>query len=342
MANIVYPTSAELMEIAQDKLPRLTAQRAGFDIMPMTDQDSAVLFWDQLDNFTGLQAARGLNGQPPAITKTGAKRWMVQPGVYGEFELIDETELTMRRQIGTFASPVNATDLVLLAQDKLLQRRLDRIEKIIWDLLTTGTFSVSGPGPNGAVVLHTDTFTTQTFSASVDWSTAATATPLADFRSVRLKHRGHSVDFGAGAKAYANQVTINQMLSNTNSADLYGRRVTGLATANNLQSVNQLYTQDNLPTVVEYDEGYLDDTGTFQPFIPDGTVVLVGQRPAGQKVGEYRMTRNVNNPGFAPGPYMKVIDHGEDQVPMSLEVHDGHNGGPALYFGTAIVIMTVA
>lgn len=341
MANFDLPTSAELTEIAQDKIPRLTAQRAGFDIMPMVDQDASILMYDQLDNFTGLQAARGLNGQPPAIAKTGAKRWLIQPGVYGEYEVLDETELTMRRQLGSFATPVNATDLIMIAQDKLLQRRLDRIEKIIWDLFTTGTFSVLGPGPNGVIVLHTDTFTTQTFSAIVPWSTPLTATPLADLRAVRLKHRGHSVDFGAGSKAYANQVTINQALSNANPLDLYGRRVTGLATANNLVGVNSLFAQDNLPQITEYDEGYLDDTGTFQPFIPDGIVVLVGQRPAGQKVGEYRMTRNINNPNFAPGPYMRVFDRSEDHIPGSIEVHDGHNGGPALYFGSAIVIMTV-
>jgi hypothetical protein len=341
MPTFDYPSSAELIQIAQEKLPRLTADRAGFNILPMVNQDASVLMWEQLDNFVGLQAARGMNGQPIKVDKTGANRFLMQPGVYGEFEPLDERELTERRQYGTFANSINVEDLVMLAQDKLLNRRLDRMEKIIWDLFTTGTFQVLGPGPNGVIVLHTDTFTTQTFASVVPWSTHATATPLADLRAVRLKHRGRSVDFGAAAEAYANQVTINNMLQNTNAADVYGRRVAGLATANNLQGMNTLFTQDNLPSIKEYDEGYLDETGTFQPFIPDGTVVVVGKRPAGQKVGEYRMTRNANNPGMAPGPYMRVIDRGEDQIPRSIEVHDGHNGGPVLFFGTAVVIMDV-
>jgi hypothetical protein len=58
-------------------------------------------------------------------------------------------------------------------------------------------------------------------------------------------------------------------------------------------------------------------------------------------VGEYRFTRNANNPDLGPGPYMKVIDRGDTEVPRGLEVHDGHNGGIALYHPAAIVTMTV-
>src|SRR5215468_3039839 len=100
MADVVYPSNAELMEIAQDLLPRLTAQRPTFGFFPMTTQDSYLLIWEQLDNFVGLQYARGLNGEPTRIKKTGAKRYQMQPGVYGEYEYIDEEELTIRRQFG--------------------------------------------------------------------------------------------------------------------------------------------------------------------------------------------------------------------------------------------------
>jgi hypothetical protein len=76
-------------------------------------------------------------------------------------------------------------------------------------------------------------------------------------------------------------------------------------------------------------------------FIPNNKVVVVGTRPAGQRVGEYRITRNANNPDLGPGPYMKVVDNGEDKVPREIDVHDGHNGGPVLYYPGAIVVMSV-
>ena len=337
MADVTYPSNAELQEIAQVLTPRLQTGRPTFDFFPIVTQDAYMLIWEQMDNFVGLQYARGLNGQPRRVKKTGAKRYQLQPGVYGEFEYIDELELTMRRQYGTFNVPVNLDDLVMTAQTKLMQRELDRIEQIIWTLLATGTFSVAQDN----AVLHTDTFTETTFTASVTWATSATATPLADLRAVQLLARGKSVDFGGGAQAWMNQTTFNQLISNSNNADLYGRRQAGLGIINNLQDANRLLAGENLPQIVIYDKGYLDESSTFQLFIPNNKVVVIGQRPAGQVVGQYRMVRNANNAGFAPGPYTQVVDNLEDGPPRSIAVHRGHSGGPVLFFGTAIVVMTV-
>ena len=341
MPTFTYPTNAELTEIAQDKLPALQANRRIFDIMPIEEKDASVIIWDQLDNYTGLQSLRGINGAFPLIQQTGSKQFVERPGYYGEGELIDEIQLTERRQLGTFAQPVSIDDLVMEKQDKLLNRRLDRIEWIGWTLLTTGQFIVSTPM---GIVAHQGAYTLQTFTASVAWATVATATPLADFSSVQLLARGHSVNLGATAKAYMNRVTYNYLRSNTNAADVYGRRVSGLATANNLESINQILLQDDLPTIVIYDEGYLNDAGTFVPWIPNNVVVVVGQRPAGQPVAKYIQTRNANHPTMAPGPFMWVKNmRGEDgngNAP-SVAVYDSHNGGPIIQFPSAVVLMRV-
>lgn len=183
MPDVIYPNSAELTEVAQDLMPRLQAGRVTFEFFPIVTADAFLLIWEQMDNFVGLQYARGLNGQPTRIKKTGAKRYQMQPGVYGEFEYIDEEELTIRRQYGTWNTPVNLSDLVSIANVKLLQRELDRIEAIIWTLLSSGTFSVTGP--TGALV-HKDTFTITQQTITTPWFTPATATPLADLRATAL------------------------------------------------------------------------------------------------------------------------------------------------------------
>jgi Phage major capsid protein E len=343
MATFVYATAAELQQVAQAKIPNLIAQRPAFDILPMEPVDSHILMWEQMDNFIGLQQIRGLNGQPPRVKKVGAKRFMMTPGIYGEYQTIDELELTERRQWGTFGQPVSIDDLIMQAQDHLLGRRLDRIEQITWTLLTTGTFSVSGPDGQ---VLQTDTFTLQTASAAVAWATAATATPLADFRAVQLLSRGHSVRFDQSARAYMNRVTWNNFIKNTNAADFGGKKGMGLQSLTSLGDANTILTGEGLPNIVVFDGGYLSEpSGTFVPFIADAKVVVVGQRTDGGRIGEYRMTRNANNPGLAPGAYMEVIDRGEPGpgkiIPRTIEVHDGHNGGPVIYFPSAIVILSV-
>jgi hypothetical protein len=337
MVDLIYPKNYELTKIAQELTPRLEENRPIFSIFPTETMDAAVLAWEQEDDWFGLQQARGLNGQPTRIRKLGAKRYEMQPGFYGEYEYINEEELMGRRQFGSVNAVIDLKDIVVKSNARLLGREVDRREQLLWTLLTTGTFSVQGP--TGAVV-HTDVFPLQTMTPTTPWSNRATSTPLADLQVLSLQGRGRSVNYGTGATVWVNRTTANNLVGNTNAADLGGRRL-GLGTTNNLGEVNSMLTGDGLATIVVYDQGYKDDTGTFQLFIPNGKGVAIGQRPAGQRIGEYRILRNVNNADFAAGSYSKVIDRVADSVPRTVEVHRGHNGGPVIYFGSAITIMNI-
>ncbi len=337
MATYSYPTTAELIEIAREKEPRLTADRPIFDILPTREVDAWAVIWEQQDAYGGLQAIRGINGQPGRVKPVGARRFMTEPGVYGEFMLIDEREMTMRRPWGTYANagPIDITDLVMERQDQLLGRRLDRIEQVGWDLLVTGTYSVL----RDSSILATDTFTFTTFTAGIPWATTATATPLANLRSIALLARGTGANFGAGATLYLNLVTFNNLLNNTNAADLGGRWSSqgGEGAIRNGERLNSIFMGEGLPRIEVYDEGYTNDVGaSFVPFIPDAKGVLVGGRRNGQRIGEYRMVRNANNDNEAPGAYQKVFER-KDQVPPIIEVHDGHSGAPVLYYPGSVV-----
>lgn len=334
----IYPSNAELSQIAQTKIPNLVKDRPIFDILPIVNKDADILRWEQKDNYIGLQQVRGLNGRPGRVARIGSKAYIMTPGVYGEFTTVDELELTRRRPMGAFSGNITVDDLVMECQDQLLGRRLDRIEKIGWDLLTAGTFSVAGPD---GVTMHTDTFTLQTASAAVAWATSATATPLVDLRAVQLLSRGYSVSFGADAKMYMNRVTFNTLVKNTNTNDLAGRRTSGLQTVLTLNEINSVLAGEGLPQIVIFDGGYLDSTGTFQPFIANSKVIVVGRRLDGAPIGSYVYTRNANNADLGPGPYMFVEDTLGKSVPRNLEVHDGHNGGPVIEFPSAVVILTV-
>ncbi len=337
MANdFIYPSAIDLTAIAQDLLPNMTENRVAFQLAPIDVRDSSVIRWEQLDNFIGLQQVRGIGGQPGRVKKTGSQAFEMVPGYYGEYEDIDEVELTIARDLGQFGEPRDLSDTVAEKQMKLLQRQYDRIELTIWTLFSSGAFSVADPVTGKT--LHTDQFPIQTYSSTYAWSNSAAATPLADFSAIQLLQRGHSVNFGAQAVAYMNRTQFNNLRSNTNAADLYGRRVEGLATANNLLAINEILTNDDLPTIQVYDGGYLDDTGTFQLYIPNGKIIVVGQRPAGQHVANYVMTRNVNTPNMAPGQYTFV--HDNEKPPREIQVHQGHNGGPIVLFPSAIIAMS--
>lgn len=355
----VFPTSQQITAIAQEKLPVLQMNDPIFTQFPIVSKPWVNLRWEQMDSFKGLQQLRGIGGEPNRVAKVGAKSYLMEPGAYGEFQTIDEKELLERRPLGSWDGFVNISDLVMTAQDQLLNRRINRIKWILWQLLTTGRFYVplvTAPSTGGATpgsAGHSDQWISvtglgqygfQSATSAVAWDTYATATPLQDFRAIKLLARGRSVDFGPGATAYMNQSTFNHLIRNTNAADFGGKRAMNqtFSTLTSVSDVNRVFLDADLPQIAIHDDGYIDDNGVFQLYIPTGTCVVVGKRVNGDPLGNYVYTRNMVN-GGEPGPYMFVNDYNAApirRVPPSIEVHDGHNGGPVLYYPSAIVRLT--
>jgi hypothetical protein len=348
MSTYTYPTQIELRVIEPDLLARLEKNRVCFDFFPIEETDSALVEWEQEDYFVGLQQFRGYNGEPAKVARIGVNRYQMVPGIYGEYVPIDELELTKRRQMGDFMEAIPIGDLIGRQQQYLMQRELDLIETIIWNLCANGYYSVATQQGSLGIA---DAYSIQLFSAAVPWATSATATPLANFRSAQLLSRGHSVSFGADAKAYMNRTTLNSMLSNTNTTDIAGRRVSGLLSVLSLGEMNEILTNEDLPTIVPYDLGYYTGppgpAGTagqaFNLFIPNNRVIVVGTRPNKSPVGSYMLTRNVNDED-GKGRYTKIVDTGADPnvaPPRKIGVHRGHNGGPGVYYPSAIISMSV-
>jgi hypothetical protein len=160
--------------------------------------------------------------------------------------------------------------------------------------------------------------------------------------SISFFGRGVSANFGAGASAIMNMTTFANLRQNQNPADLYGRRAGGFSTINSMAEINVLLAGDALPQIVIYDGVWFDDAKVMHLFVPDNVVVVIAPRGNGTRIGAYRYTRNAVNPGAAPGAYSRVVDRGAmGQIPPSIEVHDGHNGGPVLFFPSSIAVMHV-
>jgi major capsid protein E len=340
MINYQYPSTRELRDINPEKIVNMTRNRPTFDIFPITESPYWTLEWTQKDNWRGLQQLRGLNGEPGHVKMYGERAFSAKPGVFGEFMTIDEEMMTLRAQQVPSGEPVDISDLITEGQDYMNNRELDLIEYIHWKALLDGQFTFIGP--TGAT--YGDQFSIQTGTFS-DWSVLATATPLADLMGLKVLASGKSVSFGTGAQIFMNSVTLSYLLRNRNANDLGGQLAIasgGVKPAKTLTEINTLLAGFNLPTIVEYDEGYYAEaSGTFTKWIPDDVVSIVGQRSNGDRLGEYRMVRNANNPDMAPGRYEKVIDHVDKRVPRVIELHRGHNGGLVIYYGSAFAVAAV-
>ncbi len=349
--SFAYPTTLELKEVEQNLLPTLTKDDMIFDHFPITEVDEWRLQWRQDDDFTGLQHVRGLGGEFKVVETLGMKSYDFEPGVYGDFSEIDEKELTERAKASSFSEFIPINDLVGKRQNHLLGREIDRIRKILWDLVTTGAFTV--PDETGAQK-HLGAFplTTLSTSTGIPWSTRGTAVPYADFAQIPLLARGQSADFGGGATAVMNRVTYNNLSLNANPADLFGRRTRYGETYNSIGAVNEYLKGQtdgsDLPEIRIYDKGYKSDgkepgrqANVWYPFIPNGKVVIFGKRQSNALTGEYRYCRNVNNPDQGAGSYNYVRDLTVVRVPKKIVVERGHNGGPVIYFPGSIIIMSV-
>lgn len=337
MIDYQYPTTRELRQINPEKIQDLTRERPTFSIFPMVDSQYWTLEWTQKDNWRGFQQLRGLNGEPSYVQMVGEKSFSAQPGVFGEYATVDEKMMTLRAQSSIGASgPVNISDLITERQDYLNNREVDLIEYTHWKALLDGQFTFLGP--TGAV--YSDQFNIQSVVFS-DWSDLANATPLADLLNLKTYTEGKSVSFGSNAKLFMNSKTVSYLLRNKNAADLGGQLaivVGGTKPLKTLGEINSLLQSNDLPQIVEYNEGYFaEGTGTFTKWIPDNAMSLVGARTNGDTLGEYRLCRNVNNPNGEPGRYEKVIDHLDRKVPRTIEVHRGHNGGLVIFYGSAFL-----
>lgn len=338
MYTFQYPTNYELQVIDSDLQKNATLNADPiFKFFPLVRKNTNQVEWIMRENITGLQAVRGLDGKPSRVQAKGANLFAMLPGVYGEFETITEREMTTRAPFGIPGATINVEDLVSERRDQLLAREVDRVRAIIWTLLSAGTFSVlDGAG----AMLHSDSFAIKTFTAGVPWATVATAIPLANFLSMQeTVEEGTSCKFGANATAFMNRKTFNYMLTNTNSSDL-GARLKVAGQVPGINDVNRLLTDLDCPQISIINDGYYSDAGAWSKFLADNKVVVVGARPNGEPIGEYQMTRNANNENMDPGSYVKVLDK-KDDVPRVIEVHRGHNGGPAIFYPNGVCVMAV-
>jgi hypothetical protein len=348
VADFMLPTSADLKMTEQALLPIMTQDDPLFKFFPIVDEDAALLVWEQRERYTGLQRARGVGGEYTLVDMVPIKQFWTPFGSYGERFEFGENEILHMRQPGTWAEPISVNDLVAPAQEFALVRRIWRVKFNLWTMITTGTITVTN---KFGVVIYQETYALQTFTATTPWSTLATATPVADIRAVQLFGRGFSIDFGAKASLFMNLATFNAFINNNNNADLRGIRLQYGATVNALPEMNKLLMGLNLPEIVIYDETWLEEhpnpVSTAQRqtnlFLPFGKAVLMGKRPGGAPLGNYVQGRNIDNPGFAPGAFMKVADSADANIhPRRLSIYDGHNGAMRIPHPYGVVVLNVA
>lgn len=341
----IYRTQnkATLIQIANDLVTGMGQNSPIFDIFPITPRNHLKLRWRIKDNYRGLMKLRGAGGEPTRVNPVGEKIYEESPGVFGEFSTIDEIQLMeLGRGIPKdMEIAVDVSDEVRERQVQLMERQMNRLRQMAWQSALTGSVNIALPGGG---IGYSFVYTPLTYTPAVLWSTPGTSKPLQDFQTRQVAHgRGTSNAFNRNATAYMNSYTLQLMLNNTNPADWGGKRGIGGGSVQGVGSYEVFRIDMDTPKIVVWDEGYLNDAGTFALDIPDGKILVVAARPNGEKPGEIQMTYNAVSE--APGAYSEVHDFTQGErkrIPPRIDVHAGFNGGQVIERPTQLLVMTVA
>lgn len=335
--RLQYPTESEMRVYDPIRVNTLMEGEPIFRFFPVVQsQYGSNLTWRVRSQTFGLQLARTYNEPFPRVRRPGEQEYTIRSGLYGEHVPIEERELTERTSWGGSA-PVPIDELVNEALEITQDRQVARQANSCWTLAGTGKHTIKD---EFGTVLDEYSFDVITVDGS-NWTNHATGTPFGDLLDVTEMPLGTSVSF-AGAPAFGTTKTLNHSARNTNDADLGGKRAADGSTLTGLDDVNRIFSRNSLPILTAYDGGYWDETG-FHTHIPDDTIIIFGNVP-GRRIGEYRMTRNGNNPDRSSRPYLKIIDSANDpngRPPRSIEVYRGHNGAALVELPEAIIVLKV-
>jgi hypothetical protein len=343
------PTREELIGVVRAWQPD-PAKWIGSSILPMRSIGAQSLLYDEEQVTGGMTALHTMDSDPTLIKGDGWRRFQAEPYFFKEgFRLNESDLLTIRAQSGApFVqgvgndAPRAGRSLVLSRLAKLDRRLETRLEWMRWQTLM-GSLVLNQNG-----VVASETWPVQTYAATdnggVAWSTVATADPVKDFNNVALlyDYKGATYD---GARAYMNLTTSRYLLQNTNlrnmyKNDLHQRQLVSVA------QITDLFTTFTGMTPVIYNEGYRDDAGAFQKFIPDGKVIVVGNPTIGDEMGFVMSVPSLHNGGIdnpQPGKFVIVDDQtGAGEPNPFYDAYEGQYCGPVLLHPEYIVLMTVA
>lgn len=330
--------------------------------------------YDQYDSPYGLTELRGLGGTPQTVKMAGFQRYVVNPGYWGESTTYDETQITVGREPGTLADPVAVSDWIGNFTLQFSTRAVSLMRKGIADTIRTGSFT--NTGPNGQQFTYgISNYSSQIFAPNWSSSSANFITDLLGYKAGLQK--GSSNHFGPKSVLLMNSASIVDLwkqtaIQATYKSD-YGASLAGLDGAAMSEGLNAFLAGKNeakqgftLPKIVIYDFGYYNtlaaaqarDKSQFTYIIPTRSALWLGERPQGQIVGQFQLTRHAGlveegdaakypnaddamdgeivegKKAFANGLYVRV--HYHNRQPHHYYEEIGFNGSPVLGYPGAV------
>ncbi len=336
------------------------------DAMPLGYTDTSFVRWDQWQDPYGQLPQRGLDAPPPLVTMPGLRVYEAQPGYYGGVTQLRESEIVLERQAGTIADPLDIPDrnAVLLLNFSCMA--VSRIRQTISDLLLTGTFTNINDAGNIVNSYTVEDY--QTFSPANDGNTGpgwaafpVTARPINDMIYWKAQaEKGTSSMFGKTAVQLCNPFVLVDLFKTTQIQQTYKNNYGATPIGLDNDGLNKILIGYNVPPLEEYTKGYYPtladanarDKDAFQYIIPNKSLIWIGKRPKGQKLGQFKLTRHAaiaTQGDINKWPSVNVRDDShydwskglfvrtwiQDHSPVNYTTEMSFNACPMLYYGSS-------
>lgn len=328
---INWPAPELITDLARDFVPD-PAEYVGLSILPMDtsrqDESPTKIKWDILGANMGLLNPHSLGSEAMLVSKKKLKTKVMRTAFWKEKMLFDEADLINMRAIGKDFLERYAMQQIVEGMADLRGRLWARVEWLIWQALQ-GTLTFNANGIIRSIDYEIPSGNKQ--NAATVWSTIATATPLIDIQTMELVF----AQYGATLDTIFMNKKQCMYLAQNASIQTLVRQSTVVTQIGEMQVANLAMQLAGVTGKIQvYDKGYINSSGVFTRFIPDGKVIFVAKGPAqlGQ-LGRFQSTPSLYNggiPGATGGEFMIPIDRSNEEDNPFYALVSGIYGLPVL------------
>jgi hypothetical protein len=348
MITYRFPTNVSVEGVLQEYAMVQQEELLGLSWMPFKEVETQRVIWDEMDRDRGATAVHNMDADPKIGSRPGSKRHEYTPIPHKETDLLKESDILMPATLGTLGGVIDLSAEVGRITKARADKNFIRAEVEAWMALK-GLLVYTNA--EEGIAIH-ETFPIQTYDVEVDFDDLDNAKPLHELNVVTRRFRFTGAR-AAGAEMAMNSTTAAWILENRNDNDLKRFQNSNYLTlAYSVEEVNKILTARKQPTIIVYDEGWVDDDDEEQLFLADGEIVIKGKRPAGQTVGDTAMTpttHRVKNGQPAPGMFSIIEVNGQPNPGAitvqaigssknpKIEITGGYYGGPRLRYPRSII-----
>lgn len=336
------------------------------DALPLGYSDTSFVRWDQYENPYGLLEQRGLDAALPVVRMPGIRVNYAQPGYFGALTQLRESELVLERQPGTIADPLDVPERLSILLLNFSTMAVSRIRKMDSDLLLTGEFNIQNAA--GQIVESYAIDNYRTFSPLNDGNTGPgwaafpnTARPINDMIYWKaVLEKGTSSKFDQSCSQLCNNFVLVDLFKTQQIQQTYKNKFGATPVGLDRDGLNDILVGYDLPKLVPYNYGYYptleeaqtQDPSDFEYIIPNKSLIWVGKRPKGQKLGQFKLTRHAplaiagdiakypstsvkDDSGYDWGKGFNVRTKLWDMTPVHYDIEMSFNACPVVYYGSA-------